>query len=504
MSIRKKLVLSYIAMIVIPLVLFGCSIALFISLSGGGFTDGRHNGGSWSSQDGPPWTARGGGAAGDKRFAALAEQAKADPAKLDSGDWQREADRQLAENDALFVVAKQGKALYMSPELQQVQADVADMLAQQPQDGAASATSIELGGRKYAVDSANVTFADRTAGALYRLADTNDASRFFHRFIPFTLLTLLAVLALTNGLLTYAVSRSIIRPLQALQRAAGQIKEGNLDQAVRLGRKDEIGALGDAFEEMRGRLQESVRLRDQYETNRKELLANVSHDLKTPIMAIKGCVEGIRDGVADTEEKRERYMAMIASKADEMDRQIDELFLFSKLDLRRLPFTFAKIDLVRYLRDYTEELELDASRRGVTAAFENATPGGEEGALLVNADGEKLQRALANIAANSLKYMHRPDGRITIRLEERGGEAIVSIRDNGPGIEQAALPHIFERFYRAEQSRNTQTGGSGLGLAIVRQIVAEHGGRVWAESEQGAGTTIYVALPKAASEEETV
>lgn len=501
MSIRKKLVLSYIAMIVIPLVLFACSIALFVSLSGGGFTDGQR-GGNRPSQEGPPWVTHGDAAAGDERFAALAEQAKADPAKLESGDWQREAGRQLAEYGTLLVVAKQGKALYMSPELEQDQAGVADMLAQQSRDGASSATSVELGGRRYSLEREAVTFADRSEGALYRLADANDAYRFFHRFIPFTLLMLLAVLALTNGLLTYAVSRSIIRPLQALQRAAEQIKEGNLGQAVRLGRKDEIGALGDAFEEMRGRLQESVRLRDQYETNRKELLANVSHDLKTPIMAIKGCVEGIRDGVADTEEKRERYIAMIASKADEMDRQIDELFLFSKLDLRRLPFTFAKVDLVRYLRDYAEELELDASRRGVTAAFENAAPGGDDGALFVNADGEKLHRALANIADNSLKYMHRADGRITIRLEERGGEAVVSIRDNGPGIEQAALPHIFERFYRAEQSRNTQTGGSGLGLAIVRQIVAEHGGRVWAESEQGAGTTIYVALPKATPEEE--
>jgi signal transduction histidine kinase len=175
-----------------------------------------------------------------------------------------------------------------------------------------------------------------------------------------------------------------------------------------------------------------------------------------------------------------------------MDRLIDELFLFSKLDLKRLPFDLETTDLAAYMRDSVEELRLDPRLEGVSIAF--SYTGGEP--VPVTADREKLHRVIMNIISNSLKYMNKAQKEIRIELIDNQKEATVMIRDNGAGIEDAALPHIFDRFYRAELSRNTATGGSGLGLAIVKQIVEGQGGHVWAESRIEEGTSIYFTLRK--------
>jgi signal transduction histidine kinase len=310
-------------------------------------------------------------------------------------------------------------------------------------------------------------------------------------------ISLFIVVGLTNGILTYLVSRSIIKPLGTLKHAAEEIKEGNLEHAVNLKRKDEIGQLGAAFEEMRRRLNESIRLQLQYEENRKELLSNISHDLKTPITGIKACIEGIQDGIADTELKRDKYMGMIAKKTEEMDRLIDELFLYSKLDLKQVSFYLEPLDITAYLRDCVEELRLDLRMEGVTITFANAS-----GRVIpVMADRKNLHRIIMNIMDNSLKYMNKTDKEIQIELFDDEEEATVKIADNGSGIESEALPHIFDRFYREDPSRNTATGGSGLGLAIVKQIMEGHGGKVWAESKIGEGTSIYFTLPKTSVQE---
>ncbi|MCY9698038.1 sensor histidine kinase [Paenibacillus alginolyticus] len=312
------------------------------------------------------------------------------------------------------------------------------------------------------------------------------------KFFPVLVLSLLVAIGLTNGILTFLVSRSIIKPLYALKHAAEEIKEGNLDHEVNLKRKDEIGQLGAAFEEMRYRLNESIRLQLQYEENRKELISNISHDLKTPITGIRACVEGIQDGIADTELKRGKYMIMIAKKTEEMDRLIDELFLYSKLDLKQLPFYLEPMDLAAYLYDCAQELRLDLRMEGVTITFTSAG----NRPILVMTDRKNLYRIIMNIIDNCLKYMNKINKEIRIKLYDGEEEATIKIEDNGTGIESAALPHIFDRFYREDPSRNTATGGSGLGLAIVKQIMEGHGGKVWAESSIGVGTSIYFTLKK--------
>ncbi|RKN80740.1 sensor histidine kinase [Paenibacillus ginsengarvi] len=348
---------------------------------------------------------------------------------------------------------------------------------------------------QYSVARQQGALADGSRVTVYLLADMSPMARLVPKIVPVAAATLLLILVITNGVLTLIVSRSFIRPLYALKRAAERIKDGDLGQELRLAsRNDEFGELGGAFEEMRVRLKHSIGLQLQYEENRKELLSSISHDLKTPITAIKGCVEGIMDGIADTPEKREKYMRMIYKKATDMDRQIDELFLFSKLDLGRVPFHFEAMELVSFLLEHVEELRLQPNNAGIEFSF--APPGGER--TYVRGDREKLHRVLQNIVDNSIKYLDKPVGRIGFELTVAPHEVIVRVRDNGAGIAPEALPFIFERFYRADPSRTDSGGGSGLGLAIVTQIIREHGGRVWAESMAGEGTVIALTLPRTA------
>ncbi|KIL39074.1 histidine kinase [Gordoniibacillus kamchatkensis] len=480
MSIKTRLLLSYIAMTFIPVVLFALvfsvlSTVLFQNAAGTG------------DRKGPPavWQMAN---ARDELIAGVKFMARTDPDRFADSAFVQNTDKQLNEVQAGLVVVKNGQAAFVSPfvaipdllnELQGVQAEQ----NHRPWGN-------KVGGRFTAVKY-DVAFGDHSAGTVYVLSDLRPLFDSARKFFPLLVLSLLVVIGLTNGVLTFLVSRSLIKPLFALKHAAEQFKEGNLDHQVRLNRKDEIGELGAAFEEMRSRLNDSIRLQLQYEENRKQLISNISHDLKTPITGIKACVEGIQDGIADTGPMRDKYVSMIAKKTDEMDRLIDELMLYSKLDLNRLPFHLEPVDFAAYLHDCVEELRLDPRLAGVRISFTRSG----NGPVSVMADREKLRRVVVNIIDNSLKYMDKEHKEIAVELIEGETEATVRIRDNGPGIDSAALPHIFDRFYRAEPSRNTATGGSGLGLAIVKQIVEGQGGSVGAESRSGEGTTVYFSLP---------
>jgi histidine kinase len=243
---------------------------------------------------------------------------------------------------------------------------------------------------------------------------------------------------------------------------------------------------------MRVQLKEAQEERELYENNRKEFVASISHDLKTPLTSIKGYVKGVLDGVANTPEKANSYMETIYRKADDMDHLIDELFLYSKLDLQRVPFTFESIDLDSYFHDFLEELRFHTELNDVQISY-SANP---KGTYLIRADRMNLGRVVSNIIQNSLKYMDKEHKEIQVSLQSESDRVIVKITDNGMGITEQAIPYIFNSFYRTDLSRNSSTGGSGLGLAIVKRIIDEHNGDIWAESKLGEGTSISFTLQK--------
>lgn len=334
-------------------------------------------------------------------------------------------------------------------------------------------------------------FSDKSEGSIFVLRKVSSNAQLIREMFPILLGLLLLLFIMIIGLLNYLVSRSIIKPISVLKEGAERIKSGDLNFEIKTTSSDEIGQLNKTFEEMRVKLKESITLQIQYEENRKELLSNISHDLKTPITSIIGYVEGIKDGVANTREKMEKYLTTIHIKARDMDSLIDELFLFSKLDLKKESFTFEIIELVEYVRDFVEKLHLDLVQKGIQITYHPMNQ-----PMYVTADREKLKRVLVNLINNCVKYMNKDDKYISITLHEGPFDVVVEVTDNGYGIDPSALPYIFNRFYRAEMSRNSRTGGSGLGLAISKHIIEEHEGEIRATSEIGKGTSVFFSLKK--------
>ena len=300
---------------------------------------------------------------------------------------------------------------------------------------------------------------------------------------------ILVFTALSVGLWIY---RSIAVPLVKLKKATKNIKEGNLDFVLEVEGNDEFSQLCQDFEEMRKRLKESTEEKILMDKENKELISNISHDLKTPITAVKGYVEGIMDGVADTPEKMDRYVRTIYNKTNEMDHLINELTFYSKIDTNRIPYTFSKLNVEDYSSDCAEELGLEMETRGIELVYANYV---EKGVQVI-ADGEQIRRVIHNIVSNAIKYMEKPRGIIQLRVKDVGDFIQVEIEDNGKGIAAKDLPYIFDRFYRTDVSRNSSKGGSGIGLSIVKKIMEDHGGKVWATSRLGIGTIMYFVLRK--------
>lgn len=480
MSIRVKLLISYIAMLVIPSIL--TVIAAIVILVG---TLGNV----------------GHGKLGPDFLKEISERAirisndidrivSTDPDKLLDTKYLDSLDKELIIINTGIVVKKGSSLIYVS---KMVDSDKILSKLPKPRNSRKDGfDGIAAGNKSYTVKMQDFTFTDKAPGSVFLITDISPVGHFAQKYFSSLMLAILIIVLLTNGVITYLVSRSIIRPLNMLKYGTKQIKEGNLNFEVRKISNDEIGQLCIAFEEMRRKLKASIELQMQYEENRKELISSISHDLKTPVTSIKGYVEGIMDGVADSPEKMEKYIRTIYSKAMDLDRLIDDLFLFSKLDLKKLPFNFEKVNIKKYFEDYIDESKTDFDNKGIRLDFRCDYPEDVE----VLADREKLKRVVVNITENAVKYMDKDDGKVGIYLYSEQETVKVRIEDNGQGISKEDLPFIFDRFYRADPSRNVSTGGSGLGLAIAKQIVEGHGGRIWAESDYGKGTSINFTLKK--------
>jgi histidine kinase len=333
--------------------------------------------------------------------------------------------------------------------------------------------------------------SDGREGSIFYFIDVENYEHIVRKNGVIVVIFTLIILSAATGIITYFVSKSITNPLKELDKAANEIKKGNLDYRINISCKDEIGEVAGSFEEMRIRLKKSLETQLQYEENRKELISNISHDLKTPITSIKGYIEGIRDGVADTPDKMHKYVNTIHAKANYMDNLINDLFLYSKLDLNKILFKFQSVDIVSYVKDSVEEISFDLDPS--TAELRALVP---QKSLIVSIDVQQLKRTIMNIVGNSLKYRTDKKLKIDLIVTEAEEKIIIEIKDNGKGISSDSLPYIFDRFYRADVSRETVSGGSGLGLAIAKKIIEEHGGSIWVESEKGLGTSIFFTLRK--------
>lgn len=361
-------------------------------------------------------------------------------------------------------------------------------------------------------------FADNAKGQFYLITDLSKLMPYWKNSLGDLMVCFLAIIIITGAILIVWLYHSIVKPLNILHIATMQIGAGNLDSPVRVTSSDEIGELCRDFEEMRIRLKSILEERIQYEQNTRDMMGSISHDLKTPLTAIKGYAEGLIDGVAATPDKQEKYLKTIIAKAVDMTYLVDELSLFAKIEQNALPYNFTVINIGNYFEDCIDEIAFDLESHNIKVDYENNT----DKNTLITADPEQLKRVINNITGNSVKYMDKNEGIIKIiindvipppvlpplyrQINEDGTDLIppkaqeefiqIEISDNGPGIDKRDLPFIFDHFYRADASRNSSKGGSGLGLAIVQKIISDHNGKIWATSTLGKGTSVYFTLKK--------
>ena len=424
----------------------------------------------------------------DQAYYVLLDQVKEDSSRLEDKEYLDHINEEVSRKSTYIIVRKGDKMYYAGNE--DAAQKIFEKLPAYGEENLSDDSGYFYNELEKYVKQIDFTFRDGTPGSIFIVTKVN--SLISRHLLIDMFVAIIVILIFTSLMLTQWIHKGVFEPINELNVAMRKIKEGNFDYVLETDARGEIGDLYRNYEDMRLRLKESTEENTQHEKQNKELVSNISHDLKTPITAIKGYVEGIMDGVADTPEKMDRYIRTIYNKANEMDRLINELTFYSKIDTNRIPYTFNKIHISDYFEDCVDELSVELESSGVSLTYFNYL---EEDAVVI-ADAEQLKRVINNIVSNSLKYMDKPKGVINIRLRDVGDFIQIEIEDNGKGIAQKDLANIFERFYRTDASRNSSKGGSGIGLSIVKKIMEDHGGQVWATSKEGTGTTMYLALRK--------
>ena len=423
-------------------------------------------------------------------YEKLKSDAEKHPEKFEDDTYLDEVNEELRQKCSYLVVRRDNALVYIGTDAGN------SLLTQLPAYGensnnAYSGTYID-GDEQALIKQVDFVYPGGGEGSAFIITVLEDSVPELKSLAVDGIVSIFLILVLTACILTVWIYTSMINPIKKLQTAVQNIKEGNLDFVLEVDGDDEFSELCRDFEEMRKRLKESAEEKVLMDKENKELISNISHDLKTPITAVKGYVEGIMDGVADTPEKIDRYVKTIYNKTNEMDHLINELTFYSKIDTNRIPYTFSKLNVEDYFSDCAEEVGLELETRGIELVYANYV----EDNVQVIADGEQIRRVIHNIISNAIKYMDKPKGIIQIRIKDVGDFIQVEIEDNGKGIAAKDLPSIFDRFYRTDVSRNSSKGGSGIGLSIVKKILEDHGGKVWATSRLGIGTIMYFVLRK--------
>ncbi len=287
------------------------------------------------------------------------------------------------------------------------------------------------------------------------------------------------------------LEKRILQPINDLKNGVKEIARGNYEIQVVSGAHSYIDTLIDDFNEMARKLKENEELKIEYENNRKDLIANISHDLKTPITSVQGYIEAITDSKGLAEEKTEKYLKIIHSNISYMNRLIDDLFLFSKLDMQKLPFEYSEVSVKPFMGDLMEEMEIDLEEKSVAFQYQDC--------LITDAririDTKRFHQVVRNIVDNAVKY--GPQNGLSIRTELTREEGFICLKltDNGPGIPTDQLEHIFKRFYRLDNERTKDISSTGLGLAIAKELIEMQGGHISAENAPEGGTCFAIYLP---------
>ena len=462
MKFRTRLQVTFITIIVLPLaltILAFCGIGVYLMNVQKGFPIVKpdYTALAENMQEAVETT--------DRAFYYLQDQIEEDASQLADKNYLNMVNSQIARRTT-YIIVRKGDQIYYAGNEEAAKAIFHKLPGYQERD-VSEDSGIYFDDLDKYVKQLDFRFPDGSEGSAFVVTKVN--SLISRHLLIDMFVAIFLILMFTSLMLTWWIHRGVFHPINELNIAMRKIKEGNFEYTLQTDAKGEIGDLYRNYEDMRLRLKENTEENEESEKQNRELVSNISHDLKTPITAIKGYVEGIMDGVADTPEKMDKYIKTIYNKANDMERLINELTYYSGIDNNRIPYNFHRINVADYFGDCVEEVGLDL---------------------------EQMKKVINNIISNSVKYMDKPRGVIDIRILDEVDSIRIEIEDNGKGIAQKDLPKIFERFYRTDASRNSAQGGSGIGLSIVKKIVEDHGGYIWATGKEGEGTCINFVLRK--------
>ncbi|MBP2643006.1 MAG: integral rane sensor signal transduction histidine kinase [Firmicutes bacterium] len=313
------------------------------------------------------------------------------------------------------------------------------------------------------------------------------------RDIGFLIVGLFAAKEVVHYFLMLRLEKRIFTPMIELKKGLDEVAKKNYAYKVENTSFNDLSFLIDAFNEMTEKLYESEMVQAEYEENRKALVTNISHDLKTPITAILGYVEALLESGGNIDDAKRKYLKIIQHNTVYVNKLIDDLFLFAKLDMQKLEFHFQYIAIKAFMDDLMEEYRLDLAERNVNFCYQTQIDDTVEVAL----DGKRFQQALHNIITNAVQYGPETDLAIQVTLYSKNQKVGIDIQDNGPGIAEEKIPFLFDRFYRLASERPKEVEGTGLGLAIARELIEAHEGRISVRSKQGEGSCFTIMIPAA-------
>lgn len=302
------------------------------------------------------------------------------------------------------------------------------------------------------------------------------------------LIAIISSIWIMNWILTKYVFKKIEQPLDILTNGVQEIGQGNLKYRIYYDKEDEFKPACEAFNEMALRLQTSVEQTKRNEESRKELLAGISHDIRSPLTSIRAYVEGLLDGIAETPESRQRYLLTIKRKAEDIDRMVNQIFMFSKLDLDEYPMTLRTICIHKELQYFVEECRAEYEQKGIVVFLDETVK------FEADIDKEQFERVLRNIIDNSAKYKNKEVGHVHISMRMENDRCQIRMEDDGPGVGKEAVGKLFDAFYRTDPARKNPAGGSGLGLAIAAKTMERMQGEIWAECEDNCGLSVIISL----------
>lgn len=311
------------------------------------------------------------------------------------------------------------------------------------------------------------------------------------------IIVLLFVAAIS--IMSFITTQTIVKPINKIAQGADEIAKGNLDYEIDYNSTNELGQTVESFNDMRLRLKESIEKQRKSEEERKVLVAGIAHDLRTPLTSARGYAEGLRDGIADTPQKRESYIQIICNSIDDTQRILDDLLTVSKLELNGLKLNKIDVNVREFFDDGAQEIKTILDNNGFDFYYENRC----DDSLLICIDADRFARVINNIISNSVKYAKEDvKGKVRMIIDEYDKSVIIELADNGIGVDSMSLPKIFDTMYRADPARTKVSQGSGLGLSVCKQIVELHNGSIWARSKNGEGLSVFISLPKKYSDKE--